>query len=129
MPEIQEVVIPHSVRQELASRVHQMLREEVGELDQVRKELKAATNKRTRTAGWRAQEARSRRRVEVLTALLGVLQTGRFFPPAGSSLPRVVLLGAITKLGLLEQGLSFAKAVYQKVIEVQAEIRATLRSV
>lgn len=126
MPETQEVVIPSTVRQELLSGVRQLLKDESNELRKVREELKAATKKRTRTAGWREQEARSRRRVELFTGLLTVLQTSLFNPPTGSSLPRILLRETAEKVGFLDQGLYFIGRAYQRAIKIQTEVREIL---
>ena len=126
MPESQEVVIPSTVRQELLSGVHRMLKEENNELRKIREELKESARKRTRTVGWREREVRSRQRVELYTTLLTVLRTGCFNPPSGSNFPRVVLLETVERASLLNKGLSFVRGTYRRAVEIQAELKSVL---
>lgn len=123
------IIISEKLRNELFSRVHETLERESHKLRVIQSELRSASRMKTRTAGWKREKEDAQKRVELYTTFLTILNTGKFFPPAGSSLPEVVLLESIPKVGLLEQGLSFARAVYRKAVEVQAEVKATLWSI
>lgn len=130
MPETQEIIIiSERLRKELASVVHETLERESSKLYVIQSELRASSKMKTRTAGWKREEEDARRRVELYTIFLAILQTGifktgKFTPTSMSNLPAFVLRDV--KSGLLEMGLSFARTAYQRAVEAQAEIKSIL---
>lgn len=115
-------MIPGAVRQALVSKVRELLKEESNTLREIQEELKATVLRKTRTAGWKRQEARSRRMVDFYAVLLMALQTGCFNPPAGSALPRIVLRTSTE--GILEREASLFKRICRKVVDFQSEIKS-----
>jgi hypothetical protein len=122
MPETQEVIIiSEKLREELTSRVRRTLGTETHKLYAIQSELRSASRMKTRTVGWKREEEDARKRVELYTAFLTILETGSYTPPAKSSLPGFVLRDV--KSGLLEMGRSFVKEAYQRVVSLPAEVK------